>query len=149
MSTDSAMSYGFVNIKVQHVKDFPPVYEQVRYDQFVRRLFKVDTFKEMAHHAKGGCCEEAGELSDAIKRHITYGKPLTAVDKDGQTIYAKIIEELGDLRFYMQAVQQIFSISEQAILDHNAAKLSERYVKLAYSDEAAQARADKENGAAT
>lgn len=106
----------------------------VRYDDFVRRLFKADTFNEMVHHAKGGICEEAGEISDVLKRHVTYGKPLNR---------EQLVEELGDIRFYIQAVQNIFDITEQEILQHNANKLNKRYADLTYSGEAAIARADK------
>lgn len=141
-TSDQTMTNEFVTL-INEPGEFPP-YEVIRYDQFVRKLFKEDTFNEQAHHAKGGCCEEAGELSDAIKRHITYKKPLDSIDKDGQTIRTKIIEELGDLKFYMQAVCNLYSISQQEILNHNAMKLAERYKKLTYSDAAAQERADKD-----
>lgn len=113
-----------------------PIIHTVRYDNFVRQLFKVDTFKEMVHHAKGGVCEEAGEISDVLKRHITYGEPL---NKDA------LIKELGDCRFYLQAIMNMFEISEQEVLQTNADKLSKRYVKLTYSNEAASARADGES----
>lgn len=134
----SAIANTFVYVEVEGKS------EQVRYDQFVQRLFKVDTFNEMVHHAKGGVCEEAGELSDALKRHITYHKPLTgAVEKDGQTIMQKIIEEVGDTRFYLQAVMNLYGITESQILQANADKLSKRYKDLVYTDVRAQDRADK------
>lgn len=139
MSTADSMSLGFVVVDPELLGE--PKF--IRYDQFVRRLFKVDTYNEMLHHAKGGVCEEAGELSDAIKRHLTYGKPLDSKDKDGQTIRTKIIEELGDIRFYVQAVQNVLGISEQEILQHNANKLADRYAQLTYTNEAAISRADK------
>lgn len=137
----STQALGFVNIRLPDGSN-----DTVRYDKFVERLFKVDTHKEMVHHAKGGCCEEAGELSDVLKRITTYGKPLMALDKDGQTFHARIVEELGDLRFYMQAVMNLFVISEQDMLQFNAQKLNERYASLVYSDDAAIARADKPAG---
>jgi NTP pyrophosphatase (non-canonical NTP hydrolase) len=108
--------------------------EQVRYDQFVRRLFKVMPDSMMKTHAALGVCGEAGELADAIKKEVIYGK-----DADRNNI----VEELGDLRFYIQAVQQLYGISEQEILQHNANKLGVRYKGLVYSDSAARDRADK------
>lgn len=108
--------------------------EMVRYDKFVQLLFKVEDFKSMALHAAVGVCGEAGELADAIKRHVTYGKE---VDRKN------LVEELGDLRFYIQAVQNLYEISELELLQANALKLQERYKSLAYSDEAAIAREDK------
>lgn len=110
----------------------------IRYDEFVRRLFKkLPTFNEDLMHAALGVCGEAGELGDAIKRAAVYGKP---IDR------ANVIEELGDLRFYIQAVQNLLGIPEHVVLQHNAVKLSERYAKLQYSDAAAIARADKSPG---
>jgi NTP pyrophosphatase (non-canonical NTP hydrolase) len=106
----------------------------IRYDDFVQKLFKEDTYSQQMNHAALGVCGEAGELADAIKKHIHYGKPL---DKKN------VLEELGDLRFYIQAVMNLVGISEKEILQHNADKLSERYVGLSYSDEAAIIRADK------
>lgn len=138
----SARANSFVAIPLQDNNH----HDNVRYDIFVERLFKVDTFKEMVHHAKGGVCEEAGELSDAIKRHITYDKPLSCVDKDGQTIRQKIVEELGDVRFYVQAVMNLYEIPEDEVLQHNAIKLAKRYADLVYSDVAAQNRPDKPKG---
>lgn len=142
--------YGFVSIEIEPAKFYPEeftpsVCEMVRYDQFVRALFKKEDFALMAHHAKGGCCEEAGELSDAIKRHVTYGYSLDKImePQTGQTLRGRIIEELGDLRFYMQAVANLYGISEPEILQANADKLSKRYKGLKYSNTAAQERADK------
>lgn len=141
----STQALGFVNIRLPDGTS-----DTVRYDKFVERLFKVDTHKEMVHHAKGGCCEEAGELSTVLKDVTTYGKPLMSIDKKsktpGQTLYGSIVEELGDLRFYMQAVMNLYAISEQDMLQHNAQKLQERYAGLVYSDDAAIARADKSSG---
>lgn len=123
-------SLGFVNVCLTNESTFT----QIRYDDFVRRLFKGDTYNEMIHHAKGGVCEEAGEISDVLKRHVTYGRPLNR---------EQLVEELGDIRFYIQAIQNIFNITETEILQSNANKLSTRYRDLTYSSEEALARNDK------
>ena len=107
----------------------------VRYDQFVKQLFKADSGIMMKMHAALGGCGEAGELADAIKKEVVYCKP---------TDMQNLIEELGDLRFYMQAVQNMYGITEQDILQYNANKLSKRYSSLRYSDEEAIRRADKQ-----
>jgi NTP pyrophosphatase (non-canonical NTP hydrolase) len=91
----------------------------------------------MLLHAALGICGEAGELADAIKRHVIYGKDLDLKN---------VIEELGDLRFYLQAVANLVKIPEHTILQENGNKLSERYKKLQYSDQAAIERADKKSG---
>jgi NTP pyrophosphatase (non-canonical NTP hydrolase) len=106
----------------------------VRYDKFVQQLYKVETEKDMMMHAALGICGEAGELADAIKKRYVYGKPLDI---------ANVIEELGDLRFYMEAVMNLLGIGDQEVLQANANKLAVRYKSLTYSDVAAVERADK------
>ena len=110
--------------------------EPVRYDQFVLQLFKADTAPAMLNHAAMGVAGEAGELIDAIKKHTVYNKSL---DREN------IIEELGDLRFYIQAMQNVLGITESDVLQYNADKLSKRYRGLKYSDQAAIDRADKKD----
>lgn len=108
--------------------------DMVRYDQFVLQLFKADTASGMLNHAALGVAGEAGELVDVIKKHTIYGKPLDRTN---------VIEELGDLRFYIQALQNVLGISESDVLQANADKLSKRYRGLRYTDKAAIDRADK------
>lgn len=111
-----------------------PVHETVRYDQFVRWLFKPGTAQVMGLHCALGVCGEAGELGDAIKKEYIYGKP-----RDLENI----IEELGDLEFYLQAVRNHYGLSRNKIVQANAEKLGKRYASLRYSDEQAIERADK------
>lgn len=87
-----------------------------------------------ALHMSVGISGEAGELLDAIKKGAVYR---TGYDRDN------IIEELGDLEFYMEGLRQGFGITRQETLDANVAKLAKQYAAGNYSDEAAQARADK------
>ena len=108
--------------------------ELIRYDVFVAGLFKHDTKIMMKNHAALGVAGEAGELVDAIKKEVHYNKPPDIVN---------IREELGDLRFYIQAVMNLYGIEEMELLQANADKLSKRYEGLKYSDAAAIRRADK------
>lgn len=85
-------------------------------------------------HAVMGVAGEAGELVDAIKKHIMYEKPLDR---------ANVVEELGDLRFYMQAIQNLLFIADSEIIAHNVDKLNGRY-KKGYTNEEAVKRADKQ-----
>lgn len=78
---------------------------------------------------------EAGELFDAIKKSIIYRKPLDR---------ANVIEELGDLEFYMEGLRQGLGITREETISANVAKLSKRYASLTYSDKDAQERKDKE-----
>lgn len=88
-------------------------------------------------HMAIGISGESGELLDAIKKVVMYNKE---VDR------ANVVEELGDLEFYMEGLRQELNISRDECLSQNIHKLSTgpkaRY-KAGYSDGAAQARADK------
>ena len=104
------------------------------YEQFVTNLVKErgETSKNLEHMVIG-ICGEAGELADGIKKNSIYGKPLER---------ANIIEEFGDLEFYMAGLRQMLGISRYETLAANVAKLGVRY-KNGYSDQAAIDRADK------
>lgn len=106
----------------------------IRYDMFVKQLFKADTDAMMKLHGALGACGEAGELADAIKNELIYKKGLNL---------AWIKEELGDLFFYAHSIMNLYGIKEQEVLQLNGYKLEKRYAGLRYSDEAAQNRADK------
>ncbi len=85
-------------------------------------------------HAKVGIAKEAGELLDELNRVIVYDKPL---DRDN------VIEELGDIEFYMAQLRAMLNITREETLKQNMSKLAERYKNFKYSNEQALARADK------
>lgn len=85
-------------------------------------------------HAVMGITGEAGELLDAVKKFVIYDKPLDADN---------VIEELGDMEFYMEQLRQRLGITREMTLEANIAKLKKRYDGLQYTDAAAQQRADK------
>jgi len=86
-------------------------------------------------HMAVGIAGEAGELLDAIKKAVIYQKPLDLEN---------VIEELGDLEFYMEGLRQGLFVERSETLAANYQKLSKRYEGLQYSDQAAQTRADKQ-----
>lgn len=92
---------------------------------------------EMAHalHMAVGVSGEAGELLDAVKKAAIYCKPVDITN---------VIEELGDLEFYMEGIRQGLGITREQTLEANIDKLSVRYSGLKYSNEAAINRADKQ-----
>lgn len=90
--------------------------------------------KAAAIHMALGITGEAGEASDAVKKFAMYGKPL---DRD------HLIEELGDLEFYLEGLRQVFDISREEVLAKNIEKLTKRYASGSYSNQEAIARADK------
>ena len=91
---------------------------------------------EEAHliHMVLGISGEAGELLDAVKKAVIYKKPIDI---------ANVVEELGDLEFYLEGLRQGLSLQRETTLLANVEKLSKRYASGNYSDKAAQQRADK------
>lgn len=85
-------------------------------------------------HSATGITTEAGELADAVKKHVFYNKPL---DQEN------LVEELGDLMFYSMNILVKLGIPLEDVLRQNMAKLGIRYAE-GYSDAEAAARADKQ-----
>lgn len=91
--------------------------------------------KANALHMAVGASGEAGELLDAIKRYVIYNKPL---DREN------VVEELGDLEFFLEGIRAELGISREEALTANKFKLlGKRYASGTYSDAQAIARADK------
>ena len=101
----------------------------------VARLFikPEDSMGRMVH-ASMGIAGEAGEVVDAVKKHWVYGKEL---DREN------ILEECGDLLFYITALLTETGFTLDDAMVANVAKLAKRY-PTGYTDAAAITRADKE-----
>lgn len=89
-------------------------------------------------HMGVGVVGEAGELIDAIKKSVIYRKSL---DREN------VIEELGDLEFYLERIRQIVNVTREETLKTNMEKLltgeKARYKVGVYTDKQAQERQDK------
>lgn len=89
-------------------------------------------------HAALGISGEAGELVDAIKKVVIYGRVLDLEN---------VVEELGDLEFYIEGLRQRLAISRELCLEYNTKKLltgeKARYAEGLYTDESARLRRDK------
>ncbi len=97
---------------------------------------KNELTPKQAHllHMAVGISGEAGELLDAIKKHAVYQKSLNITN---------VVEELGDLEFFMEGLRATLGISREEVLAKNINKLSVRYHSGKYSNQQAQQRADK------
>src|SRR5688572_3169372 len=69
-------------------------------------------------HGAIGLATEAGEIQDALKKHVFYGKPLDLVN---------IAEEMGDLFWYLAILSDTIGEPFQKIMETNIAKLKARY----------------------
>ena len=85
-------------------------------------------------HMALGVAGESGELVDAVKKYAIYQKELDVEN---------ILEELGDLLFYIQGIANRFGVTLDSFAERNIQKLEVRYAAGTYSDAAAQKRADK------
>ena len=113
------------------------------YPNFVSSIFKpgqaivdsMDATKAELLHAAVGVSGEAGELLDAIKKHVIYGKPLD---------YDNVVEESGDILYYLVALLSLAApeLTLEDVMEANRAKLSKRYPD-GYSDKNAINRKDK------
>ena len=109
------------------------------YHEFVNNLMKeMPTVADELHHACTGIAGEAGELLDLSKKVWANNKPLDI---------KHLIEELGDLRFYYQALLNMLDMTDEEIRASNVTKLRKRYADGKYSDAQAHAQADKAPGA--
>lgn len=118
--------------------------EKITHEELVQALIKPgekiceELTALQAHqlHMIIGISGEAGELLDAFKKHIIYRAPLDL---------ANVVEELGDIEFYLEGLRQTLNLTRQEVLSRNISKLSKRYGRngLKYTDEQAKNRADK------
>jgi NTP pyrophosphatase (non-canonical NTP hydrolase) len=97
------------------------------YTEFVTDLFKsklgngcAEQYEERFGmlHAACGIAGEAGEVLDLIKKTVFTHKPLN---------HTHLVEELGDIEFYLEALRQEMGITRDEVLLNNWRKLSQRH----------------------
>lgn len=79
-----------------------------------------------------GLTGESGEFADQIKKWLFQDHPLDN---------AKLINELGDIRFYLELACYAIGVSLEEVEKQNSAKLRKRYPN-GFTTEASQARVD-------
>jgi NTP pyrophosphatase (non-canonical NTP hydrolase) len=90
--------------------------ESKNYDDIAVRLSRMKTIRLL--HAGMGIATEAGEFVDTIKKYAFYGKEIDQ---------RNLIEELGDLMWYIALAVDTLGTSLDAVMEKNAAKLAARY----------------------
>lgn len=80
-------------------------------------------------HAAIGMATESGEMLDALKKTMFYGKPLDKVN---------IKEEIGDLLWYVAVACAALHTPMEDIMEINIAKLKARYPEKFTTQEALQ-----------
>jgi NTP pyrophosphatase (non-canonical NTP hydrolase) len=69
-------------------------------------------------HGSCGIATEAGELLDALKKHIFYGKEIDTVN---------VVEEVGDLMWYCAIILDELDVEFEDVMEKNINKLKARY----------------------
>jgi NTP pyrophosphatase (non-canonical NTP hydrolase) len=115
------------------VKSDVPLYTFDLFQEHAMRTAKEIGDVEDILHATLGIGSEAGELQSSVKGWLAYGKDLDVKN---------IIEEMGDILWYIALMCKRLNIPMQHVAIENIAKLYARYPEK-YTDEDAIARADK------
>jgi len=103
------------------------------YAPMQERLQNVQTLQLL--HAVMGMVTEAGELMDAIKRHVVYGKPIDLVN---------LSEECGDSFWYQALLARTAGFTFAEAKSLNIAKLATRYPEKFTEDAALNRDLEKE-----
>lgn len=99
------------------------------YAPFVARTFDHTEPKNISlPHAALGLAGEAGEVADIVKKYTR-----------GYGYLTKLLEEMGDVLFYLQALCNIEGITLEDVRDANVAKLKARFPDGKFTPEAAKA----------
>ena len=91
-------------------------------------VIKHHDIDPVIEHSIDGIASEAGELVDAAKRVKWYG---TDID------YTNILEECGDLMFYLDKLVRKCGSSFDEVMKMNMSKLAERYNNFEFTKEQA------------
>lgn len=90
--------------------------ESINFPEIRERL--SNEFQLRLLHGSMGICTEAGELQDALKKFIFYGKDLDLVN---------LKEEVGDLFWYVAILCDDLKVDFEELWKTNIEKLKSRY----------------------
>lgn len=118
--------------------------QQQEYSNMVSVLFRdpTDIFNDLTPghlnlwHAASGIAGEAGEVLDEVKKLCAYGRHLN------EDFRMRLILEMGDLEFYLEAMRQALHVSRDEVLRENQRKLAKRYPSGHFTTKAANERKD-------
>lgn len=114
-------------------KDYTEPIEFCEYNNNINSAFVKNPNVIRLVHASLGMSGEVGEVVDHIKKLLMYQKQL---DKE------KVLEEIGDVLWYMAIMIDELGSSFDDIMEMNIQKLSKRYAN-GFTKEDAIARKDK------
>lgn len=98
-------------------------------------IYNIDVIDADMMHGVLGLSTEAGELLDAVKKVVFYGKELDLTN---------IKEEIGDCLFYLELLCQAVGTTIEAEKKRNMKKLKARYGEKFSKEKADKRNLDKE-----
>ena len=111
------------------------VTEPLEIEEVTKRLAQRNTIRLL--HASFGVSSESGEVADAIKRFVFYGKPIDRIN---------LIEEAGDLLWYINVLLNAVDSTFDEAMERNIAKLKARYGDKFTEEKALNRNLTKERG---
>lgn len=109
--------------------------ERQEYEKVAERIGAGTTGSLL--HGAIGISGEAGELLDAVKKHVFYGKPLDVNN---------VKEEISDVLWYQAIALEAVGSSFDEVMQINHDKLEKRYPS-GFTEQHAVARLDKQGEA--
>lgn len=114
-------------------QDWALTKERKGYDKVAERINTGSTGQLL--HGTLGISGEAGELLDAVKKHVMYGKELDR---------ANVLEELSDILWYCAITLESVGSNFSEVMQLNHDKLEKRYPG-GFTEALAQLRLDKKD----
>lgn len=108
------------------------MYDYRKYQQSVQPFFKLLPLETDLQHACLGLISEAGEISDALKAHMIYGKELDVVN---------LKEEAGDGLAFSQLMAELLKLDFQQLCDGVGAPVGNKDRLISYAIRAVDAAA--------
>lgn len=93
------------------------------YQKQALRTYKGPSSPEqMLTNGALGLAGEAGEVADLLKKHLYPSKP-----GDGAQTFSAIVDELGDVLWYLALVSTAVGVTLEQLAERNVAKLALRH----------------------
>ncbi len=90
----------------------------IEYQRLAMRSANVMDKDKLLVNAALGCCGEAGEFADMIKKHLFQGHD---IDRD------HLVKEIGDELWYIAAKCEALGVTLDEVMEINIDKLRKRY----------------------
>lgn len=88
------------------------------YQREVARTCATSDHSETVKMALIGLADEVGEVAGPLKKYLFHGHELSG---------AKLVDELGDVLWYLTTLANEFDISLEDVISENVEKLRKRY----------------------